>query len=254
MNPRVHEIATAVAFYSRLPVPAGLTGAELSRAVAMAPLAGVVVALPAALVLWVAAFLGASALVAAVLGTLTLVVLTGALHEDGLADCADGFWGGTTAERRLEIMRDSRIGSYGVLALVGAVLLKVALLAEVAAVSPFGAALVMLAAAAAGRAVALFPWVGLSPARRDGLAVSIGRPGAGVFRRAIFLALALTALLVAWWAPFGFLLAGLAAAGAAKGCASLAEAKIGGHTGDVVGATVIVAELTYLLVVTIWSV
>ena len=248
------RIATAVAFYSRLPVPAALVGGSLKDAVAMAPIAGVAVALPAALVLLLADLFGASPLVAAVLAALTLIVVTGALHEDGLADCADGFWGGAEPDARLAIMRDSRVGTYGVLALVGAVLLKVAVLQSAIAAAGAGyAALMLMAAAAAARAVALYPWVGLGPARRDGLDASIGRPGAGAFRHAVLIALVVTALLVAWWAPLGFLLAALVAAATARGCASLAERKIGGHTGDVIGATVIAADMTYLLALTIWT-
>ncbi len=253
MNPLLPQFATALAFYSRIKVPAELPRAPLASAVALAPLAGLAVALPAGLVLVALHGLGASALVAAVLATATTIVLTGALHEDGLADCADGFWGGADAARRLEIMRDSRIGSYGVLALVGAVLLKVAILASAVASSPLFAMLMLLASAAASRAVALYPWVGLVPARRDGLAVAIGRPTIATFRRAIVIAAAATAILVAWWAPVGFVLAAVAAAGAAKACATLADHKIGGHTGDVIGATVVVADMTYLLVLTMWT-
>ena len=252
-TPPLHAIATAVAFYSRLPVPAGLQTADLAETAEMAPVAGLVVALPPACLMALAMGLGATPLVAAVLGTLALIILTGALHEDGLADCADGFWGGATPERRLAIMRDSRIGSYGVLALVGAVLLKVAVLEMALAAGTWSGVAVFLASAAAGRAVALFPWVGLLPARKDGLAVAVGRPAVATFRRALVYAVAVGAVLVAWWAPLGFVVAGVAAAGTAKACASLADWKIGGHTGDVIGATVVLADLAYLLAITIWT-
>lgn len=250
-SPPLHAIATAVAFFSRLPVPAGLQTAGLAQAAAMAPVAGLVVALPAAVLMVLGAQL-TGPLAGAVIGTVALIVLTGALHEDGLADCADGFWGGATPERRLAIMRDSRIGTYGVLALVGAVLLKVALLEALLSAGSWGAAAAFLAAAVAGRAVALYPWVGLLPARADGLAVAVGRPTVPTFRRALVIAIVATALLLAWWAPVGWIVASLGAAGAAKGCASLADRKIGGHTGDVIGATVVLCDLTYLLAVTIW--
>jgi len=253
MTPALAELGTALAFFSRIRVPAAFTGEPLTRAVAMVPLAGVLIALPAGLVMLLADLLGAAPLVAAVLAVITAIVVTGALHEDGLADCADGFWGGAEPVRRLEIMRDSRIGSYGVLALVGAVLLKVAILESALAAGSGTALLMLLAAASAGRAVALYPWVGLPPARRDGLAVGIGRPTIPTFRRAILIAVLATAVLVAWWAPVGFMLASVAAAAASKACATLAEHKVGGHTGDVIGATVVVSELTYLLVLTMWT-
>lgn len=253
MSDPLAQFATALAFFSRARVPEVLARAPLVEAVAMAPLAGVAIALPAGLLMLVAHLLGASAMVAAVLAVAAMLVVTGALHEDGLADCADGFWGGADPARRLEIMRDSRVGSYGVLALVVAVLFKVALLASAMAASPTLAVLAFCASAGVARAVALYPWAGLMPARRDGLTVSIGRPTIATFRRAILLAIVASALLVAWWAPVGFVLAGLAAAGAAKACAVLADAKIGGHTGDVIGATVVVADLTYLMVLTMWT-
>ncbi|MEM8665033.1 MAG: adenosylcobinamide-GDP ribazoletransferase, partial [Pseudomonadota bacterium] len=96
--------------------------------------------------------------------------------------------------------------------------------------------------------------VGLPPAREDGLAVAVGRPTIGSFRSAVLIAIALSALLVAWWAPIGFMVAALATAAAAKACASLADRKIGGHTGDVIGASVVVCDLTYALALTIWTV
>ncbi|MEO1105427.1 MAG: adenosylcobinamide-GDP ribazoletransferase, partial [Pseudomonadota bacterium] len=187
------------------------------------------------------------------LAVVTLLVVTGALHEDGLADCADGFWGGGTTERRLDIMRDSRIGTYGVLALISAVLLKVAVMQSAIAAGPLFGALTLVAAAVAARAVALYAWVGLPPARTDGLAVGIGRPTIASFRSAVLVAIAMTALLVAWWAPIGFIVAALAAAVAAKTCASIAERKIGGHTGDVIGASVVTSDLLYALALTMWT-
>jgi adenosylcobinamide-GDP ribazoletransferase len=110
----------------------------------------------------------------------------------------------------------------------------------------------VVTAAVAGRTVALYPWVGLPNARDDGLAVTMGRPTPGAFRRAVLLGLAIAALLVAWRSPVGFVLGALAAALAAKGVASLADRKIGGHTGDVIGAAVILGDLSYLAAFTMW--
>jgi len=253
MSARLSALFSALAFSSRLPVPPALAATPLAEAAAMLPVAGLLVALPAAAVMVLAAALGASSLLAATLAVVAMIVLTGALHEDGLADCADGFWGGSTRERRLEIMRDSRIGTFGVLALVGAVALKVGAIETALRAGPLTAALVMVSAAAAARAVALFAWIATPPARTDGLAVAFGRPSLATFRRAVVVAILVSALLTVWWTPIGFLLAGLAAAATAKGCASLAERRIGGHTGDVIGATVVLADLSYLLALTMWS-
>ncbi|MEM0906194.1 MAG: adenosylcobinamide-GDP ribazoletransferase [Pseudomonadota bacterium] len=247
-------LGTTLTFFSRLPVPSAFSQGRLVDDVWTVPLAGAIIALPSAAILVIADALGASHLIAAVLAVALAIIITGALHEDGLADCADGFWGGRDVERRLTIMRDSRIGTYGVLALIIAVLLKVAIIEMAVQAGAWRAAGIVIASAAATRAVALFPWVGLPPARADGLAASIGRPTLSVFRRAILLALLTTILVVGWWAPIGAALACGACAVAAKACASLAERKIGGHTGDVIGATVVVADLSYALIITIWVV
>ncbi|MEM8662531.1 MAG: adenosylcobinamide-GDP ribazoletransferase, partial [Pseudomonadota bacterium] len=183
-----------------------------------------------------------------------VIIVTGALHEDGFADCADGFWGGSDPERRLAIMRDSRIGTYGVLALVGAVLLKAAALQTAVAASPGFAALTLLGGAAAARAVALYPFVALPPAREDGLAVAIGRPTVKRFREALIIAIIITAALTVWWAPLGFVVAGVATAAVVKAFSEVSERKIGGHTGDVIGASVVLADLTYIATLTMWTV
>lgn len=237
-------LLTVLGFFSRLPVP--VREGALAPAVWILPLAAVVIALPAAALALVALAVGLPGLAVAVAATLALTATTGALHEDGLADCADGFWGGGTVTRRLAIMRDSHVGTYGVLALVGAVLLKAALLDALIASGPATATTALVAAAVAGRTVALYPWVGLPPARTDGLAAAAGRPTPTHFRLALALAIALCAALTAWISPLGFVAAGVCAAAGAIGVARLADAKIGGHTGDVIGAAVIVGDLSYL--------
>ncbi len=245
MTPWRPALVTVIGFYSRLPVP--IAGdVSLARCVWILPAAAVAITWPAAVAGGLAFWLGLAPLAAALVATLALAIVTGALHEDGLADCADGFWGAAGTTRRLEIMRDSRIGTYGVLALVGAVGLKVALLAQLLEAIGGWALIVFIAAAVAGRAVALFPWAGLPNARAGGLAANAGRPTGKDFRTALLLALAITAALTVWISPLGFVLAAVAAAASAKGVASLADSKIGGHTGDVIGAAVVLGDLSYL--------
>lgn len=253
MNSAVTLLASALTFFSRFPVPGRLATVPIVEAAVAAPAAGVVVALPSAVLMTVLLAAGTSTLLAAVAGVLTLIVVTGALHEDGLADCADGFFGGASPERRVEIMRDSRIGTFGVLALIGAVLLKVAVLDAALQQSAWAGVLAFVAAAAAARAVALYPWVGLPAAREDGLAASVGQPSVRTFRGALVVGIIATAVLTAWWAPVGFIVAGIAAAAVVRGCAVLAERLVGGHTGDVIGASIILADLTYLAALTIWA-
>ena len=103
-------------FLSRLPVHR-IKGTDIpidfSKSAYTFPLAGVIISLPSAVTLYVALIAGLDNLVAAIIAVTVHLLVTGALHEDGLADVADGFWGGATRERKLEIMRDSAIGTYG---------------------------------------------------------------------------------------------------------------------------------------------
>jgi adenosylcobinamide-GDP ribazoletransferase len=229
------DLMTAVGFLTRLPVPFGHT--RLAEAVWAFPVAGAIVGGLAGAVLWGALALDLPAWTAALLAVLAATALTGALHEDGLADCADGFWGGHDPARRLAIMRDSRIGSYGVLALIGSVGLRVSLLAPLAAF--WGAQpvwMMLIAVHALSRAPLPAAMAALRPASPTGLAAMAGRPGGfGVLFAAVlailFAALALNVTPV--WMPL-LLLAGAAAAAALTGL--LARAKIGGLTGDVLGA------------------
>lgn len=174
--------------------------------------------------------------VAAVLAVIVLVTLTGALHLDGLADCADGIGArGGGAERRLAVMRDSSIGTFGTLALGLWLILVVAGLAGLDRGDAFDA---LLAAAAVGRWSALLHAVGASPARRDGLGARFEVSAAGLV---IGTGLAAAAALVA-----GGIGPGLAAMAAGAVIAALVTASarrgIGGRTGDTLGAAVALTE------------
>jgi adenosylcobinamide-GDP ribazoletransferase len=209
----------------------------------------VILALPAALVLIAAEGLGLGPFLAATLAVTFAALVTGALHEDGLADLADGFGGGTTRERRLEIMRDSRIGSYGGIALVLSLSLRIGALATLLdRTGAVSAAVALVLAASLSRVAALAPMVLLAPARPGGASASVGRPSKGTVGIAagIGLVLALLAL------PFGLPLAGLVlmpvlALTASLTLSGIAHAKIGGQTGDVIGACQQVAEIAALL-------
>src|SRR5437868_1519353 len=130
----VADLKAALMFFTRLPIPNGAAMEEgaLARATWAAPVAGVVVGLIGALVYWIAWKLNVPPLPSAVLALAATVAVTGALHEDGLADVADGFGGGKTIERKLEIMRDSRIGTYGVCALILSFMLRAGALSAIA--------------------------------------------------------------------------------------------------------------------------
>jgi len=242
----LEQLALGLVFLTRLPVPIG--GAPPDDAVARAawsfPLAGVLVGLVGAVAATAADGLGLPPFAAALLALAATMALTGALHEDGLADTADGLGGGRTRERKLEIMKDSRIGSYGVLALiVGAGLRATALgaLVEHAPLPLFGA---LVAAHAGSRALLPLLMRALPPARPGGLAASVGVPSAF----ASIAAVVLGAVAVFW--GLGDRLGLLGFVAAALGMATvgaLARRQLGGYTGDVLGAAQQVGEIILLL-------
>jgi len=145
------DFAAATAFLTRIPAPRPVGHAGLLADAAWAfPLVGAGIGAVSALVFLLAQLLRLGDWPAALLAVLADVALTGALHEDGLADTADGFFGGHDREERLKIMRDTRHGTFGVLAIVLSVLLRTAALAEIGEAVQGGLALI--AAHAASRA------------------------------------------------------------------------------------------------------
>lgn len=251
-------VATAICirFYSRLPVPA-LPGeadphaAPDFRTVPRAlPFAALIIALPAAFVLAGAGAAGLGGLVSATLAIATLALTTGALHEDGLADSADGLFGGRTPERRLEIMKDSRLGSYGALAMGLALLLRVFALALILdRAGPLAAGAALVAAAVLSRLSGLHLLAGMAPARAAGASASVGRPSL----QTAWLASALGLLLAGGLAlPFRLPLAGLGLGLALIALNAilvrrLCRRLIGGQTGDIAGATQQLDEIVLYL-------
>jgi len=179
---------------------------------------------------------------AAVLAVLASIVLTGALHEDGLADTADGLIGGHDRNQRLAIMRDSRHGTFGVVALVLSALLRAAALVGIG--DPIHAGLALIAAHAASRAALPVAMFVLAPARADGLGAAAGRPSALLAIGA--LAIGLLTTLAALGPMRGATAFGLAGA-AIFAMGVLAHRRIGGYTGDVLGAFQQVGEIVILL-------
>ncbi|MFZ0074232.1 MAG: adenosylcobinamide-GDP ribazoletransferase, partial [Xanthobacteraceae bacterium] len=129
----VTDLKVALSFSTRLPLTQGSTvaGSDLARAVWALPIAGACVGLFGALAYWLVARAGLPPLPAAALSIAATTLATGCLHEDGLADVADGFGGGTTRERKLEIMRDSRLGTYGAMILLVSFAAKLSALAAI---------------------------------------------------------------------------------------------------------------------------
>lgn len=232
------EARIALMLLTRL--PAGRVGEPVPAmrdAVWAYPVAGLAVGLVGAIGLSVAHGLGLPSLPAALLALAAMALATGAMHEDGLADMADGFGGGQTRERKLEIMRDSRIGTYGVLALV----LVVGLRASALSAMPQGwsGAFAVIACAAASRGLLPAVMALMPPARDDGLGRSAGSPERSRAGNALAIGLVTLLLLLPFTPALAAMVAG---AGTALAVSLLARRQIGGLTGDTLGATQILAE------------
>jgi adenosylcobinamide-GDP ribazoletransferase len=235
----VGDIADALRFFTRLRLGEPDLGASLDidRIAWAAPVAGVAVGLIGTLVLGLTAVLGLPLMLRAGLTTVGLVATTGALHEDGLADVADGFGGGVTRERKLEIMRDSRVGAYGAIAIALALILRVGALTAALDGGFWRAALSLMLVAALSRAAALTPLALLPPARTDGAGAAASRldsnalAAAWVSALVIAIVLGLVALGLAQT-----LMATLLSGAGALLMVALARRAIGGQTGDVAGA------------------
>jgi adenosylcobinamide-GDP ribazoletransferase len=248
------DLLACLRFFTRLPLPAQAYEVEpfappdLARIGWMAPFAGAIIGALGSLALVVAQGLGLPHFVGAALAVGALVAITGALHEDGLADVADGFGGGASRLRKLEIMRDSRIGTFGGAALCFALILRVGALAALYDEGLGAACAALILASAAGRAFALSPLAILDPARADGLGASAGRLETGVAPQAgagaFIIAMVLGVLSLGF--AQALLACGLALA-AALALTGLARRQIGGQTGDVAGACEQVAEIACLV-------
>ena len=236
------DLRAAFALLSRLPLPPPRHFAT-PPAVWAWPLAGLGLGTrsTAAALLALAAGLGPG--LAAALALACAALTTGAMHEDGLADTADGLWGGWEKARRLEIMKDSHIGTYGVMALL---LTTLARWSAVAALLAAGHWPVLLAVAALSRAPMAVLLALLPNARGQGLSQSVGRPTA----RAAALSCAVALIGAGLCTGTVALPMGLAVAGSSVILARLAVAKIGGQTGDILGASQQLAELAALATAT----
>ncbi|MEO0751976.1 MAG: adenosylcobinamide-GDP ribazoletransferase, partial [Pseudomonadota bacterium] len=169
-------------------------------------------------------------------------LITGALHEDGLADTCDGLWGGWTPERRLEIMKDSRIGAYGVIGLFLALSARWAALWMLFSTNPTAACAAILVASAASRAMMPQVMAHLPNARGGGLSAQVG----DVPLVTALVALALGATVAIVFAGWGGIAAIIWACLITLIIARIASAKIGGQTGDILGATQQMAEIAIL--------
>lgn len=258
-SPRVvaGNVLKLLRFFSRLPLPAlpfeadAYGAPDFARCAPLLPLAGALLHGLGAAVLALGLLLRLPAEIAALLALATLVLTTGAFHEDGLADTADSL-GGRSREQKLAIMRDSRIGTYGAAALFFSLALRTVLLSHLAHTTGYAAALVLMASGALSRNTALLLAVVLPPAQQGGAAFAVGQPGWPGFLGAASLSLLLTILLVllpVGATPFAAGLLTCVLIGALA--ALVARHQFGGQTGDVAGACQQACETAYLLAMTL---
>lgn len=243
---RPQDVLVALMLLSRLPLPES-DGARSSEAAWAYPLAGLILGALAAFAGVIALGIGLPPGIAALVSLGVMTLLTGAMHEDGLADTADGLWGGWTRERRLEIMRDSHIGAYGVIALILGFSVRWAALSILFEAGGAAGAAAIVTAAALSRGG--LPWLmaTLPHARDDGLSHRVGT----VALRSSYLALGIGAAAALIFTGFGGILALLFASAAVLAIGQTAKFKIGGQTGDILGAAQQCAEMAVLIALVI---
>jgi adenosylcobinamide-GDP ribazoletransferase len=250
------DLFLALSFFTRLPVgflaaaPEAAFGPEsatppqvrLAEAARAFPLAGLVVGLAGGLAYWIAVKIGLSGLLAAFLAVAATAALTGALHEDGWADFADGLGCRGDRIRKLSAMKDSHIGSFGVLALIFGTGVKTVALDQLYA--PDRVATALVAAHVLSRAVLPLAMRSLPLATVQGLAVMAGRPTA----QGVYVALGI-GLVIAFFSVFlpAAIVAIIVAIVAAALIGAVAKRQFGGYTGDVLGAIQQVAEIAVLI-------
>jgi adenosylcobinamide-GDP ribazoletransferase len=237
-----NELRLALAFLTRIPVrlPAHVADNPLAASVRAFPFAGLPVALVGSAVYAIAWTIGIPPALSGLLALAAMMATTGALHEDGLADFADAA-GAHDPERRLAVMRDSRIGTFGVLALVVATGLRAGAISYLA--DPLEVATALVAAACASRACIVYAMHALPFARSDGLARRAGRPGKARTLDALAIGAAFLLFAGGLAALLAVAFAGLATWAAVRRARHL----LGGQTGDVLGSVQQVAEIGVLL-------
>ena len=238
------DLNISIAFCTRLPLAHStpIESGDVARASWALPIVGALVGGIGALVYGIVLGMGLPPMLAAALALAATLVTTGCLHEDGLADTADGFGGGRYRERKLEIMRDSGLGTFGGCALVMSLITRWAAVAAIA--GPMPVALALIAAHASARAALPAFMRFVPPARPDGLSAQAGQPSQRCVVTAALLGVAVLGITLGLAAAMvGVVLA----ASAWFFMAWLSVRQIGGQTGDVLGALEQINEIVILL-------
>lgn len=232
LTTRWHELVLAGSLLTRFPMPR-LPADLLARpgdSVWAFPLVGAVVGACGGVVFWCSSVIGLPAGCGAVAALATTCLVTGCFHEDGLADMVDGIGGGRTREAKLEIMRDSRVGTYGAVALI---LSLAGRWVALGALLPIAGFIALIVAHTMGRGLLGIIFLTLSPARSEGLGASTGKPSGTAILLALAGPFAMALLLLS---PVDALVVTIAAGTAVFLVSWLAYRYLGGHTGDVFGA------------------
>lgn len=243
-----YHLLVALQFLTRFPVPKDLNPRQddLSKSGLYFPLVGVILGVAGWLIYKIATFIGFSTEISTLLAIISVMLMTGGFHEDGLADTFDGWGGSFSKERKLEIMKDSRLGTYGSLALISAILMRFTALSQVS--SLFGALVVSLMM---GRlsSIVIIPFSGYASidgqSRSKPIIEAIGKnsiipPIAGSFIVSTLCFGFINSVIL-------FIVLGLICIFMLK----LSERQISGYTGDVLGAINICCELATLMLFTL---
>ena len=238
------DLTVALMFLTRLPIRSSRPWKDddLASSIIMFPVVGALLGLTGAGTFALSAALGFPSFLAASVTLCVLILLTGALHEDGLADMADGFGGGRTRDDKLRIMRDSKLGSYGALALILGLMLRVGALTSLA--NPWNVAAALIAASTLSRAAMPIAMTIMDQARKEGLAANAGRPHPGRAGLGLIIAILIAKLGLPWLHVV--IVVVIACLGSAL-VLILARRQIGGITGDVLGALQQIIEIMGLL-------
>ncbi|MCV6601792.1 MAG: adenosylcobinamide-GDP ribazoletransferase [Cohaesibacter sp.] len=252
----LQDFRDCLSFFSRIPVTSILGPVsdglpEFERASRHLPLVGLLLGLlslvPATLFDAIALTAPLPSMLLAGLTLATMALLTGGLHEDGLADMADGFGGGYTIERKIEIMKDSRLGSYGALTLLFSVLIRFGILSYLFAhYGVWTAGIAFLASSMVSRVPMLHVWYMLPAARLNGLSSVAGQPTARSYGIGVGIAALVTGCLIVPYFGFAAALSAFIFVALASGyMVWLSKRHIRGQTGDVLGGSQQIGEIAF---------
>jgi adenosylcobinamide-GDP ribazoletransferase len=244
---RSTELAQAFSLLTRLPTPniAFAQPIAVGAYVWAFPIAGLAVGALSSIVLWLVRETGAGPSIAALAAIAASLLATGALHEDGLADFCDGIGGGRTRERKLAIMRDSAIGTFGAAGLFLSLAARWSALASFA--DPSNAMVALIAAHTVSRAMLALPLEFSQPARKDGLAARTG----GSWQASAACVVIGAGIVGIFCEPGLLAVSTVIAALAVVGVMATARRHLGGYTGDVLGAAEQTAETLVLVVASV---